>query len=389
MAALSPRLPVTVLVFSALFAASSQAQNQPAPVELTRPDATLDEQFSLLRGARELPDGKLLVSDWIEQRVAVVDFARGSVTNRGRVGSGPVEFRLPAALLPFRGDSTLLVDVGNSRLAVLDGSGNIRRTLSPTAGGASSPTGADANGRVYFSIPAWQAQRPLAGDTVEIASVNADGTDARTLGRMHGYTPAPQNSPTDGPRLPLIVFAQQDAFAVAPSGRIVIVRGRDYSLEWIENGRSVAKGPAHAGRPVPATQAERVAYARQFVMSSPMSGKGEGGTMGHTPASFASGEQLNAMIRRSTFAPNLPFFRGDIRVDAQNRVWVSRWNRATEPRTYDVFDATGKRIASFRLRADRHIIAVGQRHVHVVYTDSDGLQTLERYPLPELPRATD
>ena len=110
--------------------------------------------------------------------------------------------------------------------------------------------------------------------------------------------------------------------------------------------------------------------------------------MGHTPASYASGEQLNALVRRSTFAPNLPFFRGDVRVDAQNRVWVSRWNRAAEPRTYDVFDATGRRIASFRLRTERHIVAVGQRHIYVVFTNDDGLQILERYVTPEMPRST-
>jgi hypothetical protein len=352
--------------------------------ELGKPNAVLSEPFSLVRSARELPDGRLIVTDWTEERLVVVDFARNAVTERGRIGAGPSEFRLPSALFPFRGDSTLMVDLGNARLAVLDGEGRIARSFAPPHPAAGYPSGVDAAGRIYFSIPQWRAANPLPGDTIEVAVVDVGGGTPRAITRIHGDTWAP--APTgrqDGPRIPIVIFARQDALAVAPSGRIAVVRGGDYSVEWIEGGRTVAKGPRGETRDVPATSAEKTAYVRQFLQSSPVSGRGVDGGLGHTPASELSSENVAAIVRRSTFAETLPFFRpGDVRLDASGRVWVGRWVRAGERRIYDIFDGTGRKVGTVRLAEGRHLLALGKRHAYVIHTDDDDLQTLERYALP-------
>jgi len=55
-----------------------------APVhQLSRPDATLPEPFTVVRGARELPGERLLIADWIEQRIVIADFRSGTLTDRG------------------------------------------------------------------------------------------------------------------------------------------------------------------------------------------------------------------------------------------------------------------------------------------------------------------
>ncbi|MGH7469009.1 MAG: hypothetical protein ACRENP_13725 [Longimicrobiales bacterium] len=240
---------------ASLWAVNLADPTQVPTFELARPDATTTEVFSLLRGGRELPDGRLIATDWIEQRIAVIDFARGTVVNRGSVGSGPTEFRLPAALFAFRGDSTLLMDVGNTRLVVLDREGRIARSLTPPSPSAGSPAGVDARGNLYFGVPAWRASRPLPGDTIEIETQSVDGGAARVVTRIQGAVMAPPPSaPADGPRVPMLIFAPQDAFAVAPNGSIAIARGHDYSIEWLENGRTIGKEPAHSSERVPAQQ---------------------------------------------------------------------------------------------------------------------------------------
>jgi hypothetical protein len=208
--------------------------------ELSEPDAVLSERFSLIKAIRELRDGRVLVTDWIEERIAVADFARDVVRNQGRVGAGPEEFRLPSALYAFRGDSTLLIDVGNGRLAVLDGEGRIARTFKPSEPAAGSAGGADAAGRLYYTIPPWLTEQPLSGDTVELA-VLEEGGRKQVLARVKGATlmkgPAPE------PRVPFVMFARQDSWVVSATGRIAIVRGADYHVEWLEGGRWI-RGPA-------------------------------------------------------------------------------------------------------------------------------------------------
>ena len=121
---------IVVICAAALSAADVSAQRTPQTA-LPAADAVLREPLSQVRSVRELPDGRVLIVDWLEQRILLGDFRTGNVSERGRVGAGPQEYRLAGALLPFRGDSTLLVDQGNNRLAVLDREGTIRRTFRP------------------------------------------------------------------------------------------------------------------------------------------------------------------------------------------------------------------------------------------------------------------
>src|SRR5687767_14747278 len=59
---------------------------------LTRPTATSDESFSNITAVRELPDGRVVVADAKERRLAILDFARGTATQLGRSGGGPNEY---------------------------------------------------------------------------------------------------------------------------------------------------------------------------------------------------------------------------------------------------------------------------------------------------------
>jgi hypothetical protein len=373
-------LAAAIVVASAGPAAARQVSTVRSIV-LATPDGVAAEPFSLIRGAVELSDGRLLVTDWIEQRLAIIDFARKTVEDRGRVGAGPGEFRLPGPLFRFRADSVLLADIGNARLAVLSPDGRIRRSFQPPDPAAASPLGTDGGGRIYYSVPPWRARPALPGDSVEVKVLEPSGT-SRAVARLHGSTTVP--GPSMKPRVPFVIFAAQDGFTVSTAGRIAIVRDGDYSVHWHAEAGAVA-GPPNPSAALRPSEEDRIAFVRQFVLSSPMSGRGEDGGLGHTPAEFATDPAVREMMKASTFAERLPPFRaGDVRSDGRGRLWVGRFDHEKDPRRYDVFDDAGRRMAEVRLAPDRRIVALGAAYAYVVHTDENGLQTVERHALAAL-----
>jgi len=103
---LSRRIAVVALALGASLVTGQ------APIrDMAAPDAVSASPFSLVRGARELPDGRLIVTDYLEQRV---DGPRPC-----RRGAWRVPAAGPAAVVPC--DSTLLVDMGNGRLGARRG----------------------------------------------------------------------------------------------------------------------------------------------------------------------------------------------------------------------------------------------------------------------------
>jgi hypothetical protein len=184
------------------------------------------------------------------------------------------------------------------------------------------------------------------------------------------------------------VFAAQDTWTVSAAGRIAIVRDQGYRVQWIDSTRTVT-GPANTVTTSPVTDADRTDFVRRFLQASPVSGRGEDGGLGRNSAETLSRENVERMVRGSEFAAHLPAFQaGDVRTDAAGRLWVGTWSRTGQPRRYDVFDASGRRRGTVQLRANRHLLTVGRAHVYVVHTDDDGLQTIERYPIPARLRAT-
>src|SRR5262245_39354723 len=105
------------------------AQGTPRVVTLDKPDAVLDAEFTQIRGVRELRDGRVLISDRLDRGVVVATFGTNDVKPISRTGRGPTEYQLPTALIPLPGDSTLLFDEGNSRLAIIGPDLRIQRSF--------------------------------------------------------------------------------------------------------------------------------------------------------------------------------------------------------------------------------------------------------------------
>ncbi len=378
--------PLTVWVVLAVGPVPAHGQ-APVPRVTAERITSFGEPFSQVRGLRELPTGIVLVTDWTEERLVALDFTRGTMVAIGRVGGGPREFRLPAQLLPYPGDSTLLVDVGNERFAVVGPDLALHRTLPARAGSRRypvTPRGADAAGRLYFGIPPW-ALGPDAppGDSVDIARWDPRTDEMQILARLKGAErPSWQKErrPRMTPGIPMVAFAPQDAWALAPDGRIAIVHAGDYYVEWRDPDGTLRRGPSYAYVPLVVTEADKRAFVVAFTQSSPMSGRGEGGGLGHTPAEFLSPESIARDIRTNEFAERHPYFRASgAWIAPDGALWVERSVRTGAAPVLDVFDADGRLVRQVTLPAGRRLVGVGRDGLYAVVADADGLETLERY----------
>jgi hypothetical protein len=120
-------------------------------VSLDEPTTAHDEPFSLIGGIRELADGRLIVSDALEEKLYVLDPGLEAAEAISRNGQGPDEYRQPDGLFPWPGDSTLMVDLGNGRLTTIGPDYSFGRTIPVVQQGEAGlqiilPEGADAGG---------------------------------------------------------------------------------------------------------------------------------------------------------------------------------------------------------------------------------------------------
>ncbi|MFN0179961.1 MAG: hypothetical protein ACKVZ0_14270 [Gemmatimonadales bacterium] len=353
-------------------------------VRLVRPDVSLDREFSDIRGVRELPDGRILVSDYRDQRVLIVDFDRRTATVRVSEGSGPLEARLPTALVPALGDSTILVDLGNQRLAMLDAEGRVGRTIAGDRPGLMGLRGVTPRGEYLFAIPGWaERDQALPDDSVRIVRWHPGTGAQQVVAVIQGERMRSDiRRPSLVPRIPVVGYGSRDGWLVDANGALRIVRGRGFQVETHRGGATPIVGPSYRYETTVVSKADRTAFVRDFLTRSPMSGRGEGGGMGFSPP--VSDEQVIQAVGGTEFAERHPMFEaGRLVVDPGGRLWVGRPARPGQPTRYDLFDQGGRMVATVELLPGRRVAAVGKRGVYLVAEGEDGVQFVERHPLPK------
>lgn len=358
----------------------------PPEQRFERSDRILPHEFTQVRGFRELADGRALVSDRLDERLLVADFAAGTVTTIGRTGAGPVEYRMPGGVHAWPGDSSLVYDEGNARLFIVGPDLKIHRSFSARRAGSPFtvlPRGTDRAGRLYFEIPAWAAG-PAAPptDSVSIARLDVRTDRLEPVGRILGSTGLPRK-PRMRPSIPYVIFAAEDVWQVAPDGSLAIVHSGDYHVEWTGNV------PVRSGAPVPfrrekVTRADRIGEARRFMVNSSVGGKGNGANAptaaSPVPASWITDSALAESADNDAFAETLPPFAARVpRISPEGVLWVERAGHAGEPARFDLFDRTGKRVGRAVLPPGRRLLGLGRGTLYLVATDESGVERVERY----------
>lgn len=364
-----------------LFVLASSAVAQTVPTTtLTKPDATFPEPFSSVMGIRELPNGRVFVTDRLERTVSVLDFGTGDLTPVGREGQGPGEYVMPGPLFPFRGDSTLMVDFGAMRAVLLAGN-EVGRTISLAgpSGLPLIPAAIDGRGRLYGSIPTMSRSASPSGvaDSVPIARLDAITRTIDTAGWVGagsgGGVVAMRVSGGGRMTTGLQPYAAQDAWAVAPDGRIAIVHADAYRVDWIDGSGRRTAGPALPHTPVKIGTAEKEAWADQMGGAT-MIMRTDGG------ASRAMRPERPNVDDLEWPEAKPPFETRGVLVTPEGELWIRVSQSAGAKRQrYDVVDSRGQLIRRVELADDRRLMGFGKGTLYTVRRDEDDLEWLERF----------
>lgn len=387
-----PHLSCVLCVLGFLASPPGPASGQ---VRLETPQRTFPDDFGSIQTVRELPDGDLLVADPLGKALYRVDMDAGTRTVVGREGQGPGEYLQPDAVWPLPGDSTLLVDLGNGRLATLGPDLSFGPTQ-PIALGEprmgqplvlAIPQAVDATGALYSRV-----MGGMGGEYPDSADVARIDRGARTstpvarikIGEVTQTTSGGANNRNVS--ISPIPLSPEDAWGVAPDGSVVVARSIDYHLERVGPGGAVTRGPPVPFDPVRIGQAEKEEYLTEQARAG--GGIRVGVTMenGQMSMQFARGGAGEDRAVDQYAWPEIkpPFYGARIPVDPRNRAWVRRHVDAGEDSTYDVFDAAGERVGTVLLPHGKRVVGFGRDTVYVVAFDEFDLNYLEEYPLPEL-----
>lgn len=415
------------------------AQAQPPIRQLGAVLATSSDSIGLVGHVRGLPGGRLLVNDVIRRRVILLDSSLKIVRVVADSTSGTANAYgpRPGGLIAYRGDSTLFVDAASLSMLVIDGQGNITRVMSvPRPQEVNSLTSIsfgspalDAQGRlVYRAFPSFnrvvrggpgaagsasQSAPPDIPDSAAIVRLDLATRAVDTaafvkipkvsMNMSRGEDGSFTMSQTVNP-LPVV-----DDWAVTSDGRLAIVRGRDYRVEWADGSGALAstgKIPFDWQR---LTDEDKVALIdsvkaqRARMEASGTAGRagamvfgGGGGaapgaeaptrvtmTMtttggpggGAGPTTVSSGNvRTNITYVSPSELPDYkpPFFAGALRADAEGNLWV----RTIPTRAiaggpvYDVINGKGELVDRVQLPENREIRGFGPGNV--VYMMSRG-----------------
>lgn len=356
----------------ALIGIAGRLSAQQVPVVTLRPaDAVLAEEFTSLASARELSDGRVLLSDRRERRLVVADFATGKVEPIGRRGAGPGEYNSAPVLLPLAGDSTLASVSLQRRWLVLAGS-RIVETVPPDAKALLATRGrvegSDRRGRVLTRVTP-----PLEAGVTRITERDSQAVvlvDRRTgavdtvayMRRQPAVYSLTLNAAGEevGSSFDLLgVWSSEESAALFPDGALAVARLGPFRVDWrLSDGRWIRGNPL----PVPAVPVD----SRQ-------------------KAWYMQGRSSDEMPKAGDWPKVIPPFLvapGTLVAAPDGRLLVRRSRDADHADVvrYLIVDRSGRATGELRLGARESILAFGARSVYVAATDDDGIQRLRRHP---------
>jgi hypothetical protein len=247
-----------------LTAMTAAAQIGPPVRPLPRAAATTTEPLASTSQVRALPGGRVLLNDATRRRLLLFDstLTQFKVIADSAVGSPSPYGAAVGTLLRYRGDSSLLLDASSLSMLVIDPEGQIVRVRAiPRSQDASRIaniyTGIDAEGRIIYrgvnplilpSIPQGGGIAvPEQPDSIAVVRIdlNTRKLDTAALVRAPKSSMIVSQSPSGGMRIssrqhPLPML---DEWTVTSDGRIALVRGRDYHVDWVNPDGSITSSP--------------------------------------------------------------------------------------------------------------------------------------------------
>lgn len=387
---LRSRFLQVVLLGAFVASATSLAAQQGPPVrDLPKASAEIEDPYSLVIGLRESSRGRVVVADGGDGEVSVVDFATGERSAVGRQGSGPGEYRMPAGLFRVRGDTIWVLDQAQSRVATFlpDLKAGVPfhlqmfDTQSRTA--LIAPFHVDDAGRMYSSALPVAGPNMQIPDSLEVIRFDPRQTTAprTTISKVRFPTSGTPEMKVEGTVIrykmafPGLVTA--DSWAVFPDGRIAIVHGANYTVEYVgTDGKRTTSKPITFERfsVSKADQEAEMAEAKRQLAEQMKAVK-----RGMPPGMTLDMNMTEPESWPATYPAISPM---SIFAAPDGMLWVRRAIPARLGREqWDVVDGTGALVARWRLPARTRVVGVGAGVVYAVRMDEDDLQYLQRIPV--------
>jgi hypothetical protein len=353
-------------------------------------DAAFQEPFGYLSGIRELSDGRILAADPFNQVVLRIDMDAGTADTLGREGAGPQEYDAPDQVFPLPHDSTLLVDLGNGRLIVIDPKGEFVDWMlmySPDRRGSLKPRYVDADGNFYKV--ASPTPSSFLADSVPIHRIDR-ATWVETPVAWGWRAPVGNYMGPQHDRKRFFWLAL-DNYAAGPDGRVAVFRINGNSVDWyLPDGRMI-QGPPNDIQTFPVRRIDKEAAVETHNT-----------TVTWSQWRYENGVRITKVIRgfpkekRHTvdeyaWPDSLPVFRGPIIISPLGNAWVKRLMPAGELGRYEVFDQTGTRVGFIVLPAGSTVIGFGSAAgvnatAYVTRFDDVGWVWLDRYRIVRVDR---
>lgn len=366
------------------FAVACVGSEDRTPLErLPSADARVPLGFTFVSSVRELPDGRIIVTDPRERRFLSVDPRSSSIVPIGRVGRGPGEWTNLFPVIPLGGDSSLMPDAPARRWSWLIGDAIVGQTAADddvVAATGGLIVGADAGRSVYWVVPATispgasRAER-TERDSVPLVRRRIDAMRPETLVILRD-APAGVTLGADGQvagiSRPVHSVAEQAAVFV--DGWVAVARLDPYRVEWRAPSGAWSRGPALGWlRDAPMTAAERDAFTRRHAR--------ELQDLERSPPAIRE-----ALRRRYTDFPAYvpPFLPGALVAGLDGCLYVRRTPTARWPTPrVDRFDRRGQRVGQLLLDSLQRLVSVGRQHAYIATRDPDDVEWISRHPLPQ------
>ena len=362
----------------------SLLRQEPAPRRLTAVPVKVTADLTTISGAKELKDGRILISDAKRAAVYLVDPKAGTTQQLGSAGGGETQYAQPGGFYAGVADTIYLLDRAQARVLVITPQGAIVGNRSIRRKGVSQSSDADldlqqVDSRVLSYFPDRNSRLAAVSGAVKTDSAPLIRFDAS---RQHYDTVAllrqAEKKVTQADEhmqmTREIHGSPRDGWGIASDGSVAVVRSAPYRVEWYSASGKVSRGPVVAFEPLPYTSEEKEEISRKNAALAPSVGM-----------AGPAGEEKKLLTSASgdLFAPTkMPFDPTNIIVSSEGRVWVPRNQRfGIKTVLYDVFDRQGERVDRVELPAGNRIIGFGPNAVYAVERDEKGSVALRKYKL--------
>jgi hypothetical protein len=434
-----------------------QIQSALPPIRsIGKAHAASTELLGAVSQARALPDGRVLVNDNLGRKVVLFSKDLSSFTVVADTTSATANAYSSRAggLIAYRGDSTLFVDPQSLSMLVIDGKGQVTRVMSvprpneATAliGGPNGTPGFDAEGRLVYR--GFGGVRMMGGrgagapgtpgafatpqfpESVTVVRINLETRVVDTV--AHVKIPKQNVTISQGADGRMSVstvlnpLQYVDDWTVTSDGRVAVVRGQEYRVDWIgadgkvastqkipfswrrlddstktafldstrtamEKLREQAQAVMQRGGGAGAAELQAMAAAAGVAGGAPVMAErmvvamGRGadmpaiGTAANAPARGTAGAavtlpplQFVPISELPDYAP--PFSAGAVRGDADGNIWIRTSNVLNGGSVYDVVNGKGQLTDRVLLPPGRVIAGFGPGTVYMGYRDGPGVR---------------